>query len=413
MARARSGAPRRRVRAGRSSRRHSLGGVLECLHLDGPTSRTQLTELTGLNRSTIAELVHELGDLGLVDERAAQQVTGPGRPSPVVHPRPLAAVVLAVELAVASVSLATVGLGGRVLARCRLARTEDDPAALVNEIASAAAPLLAALPDPARVVGTGVAVVGVARSQDGVVELAPNLGWRGVPLGAMLDAALGLPGWLLVGNDADLGAVAEQRRGVGRGVEHLLYVSGEVGLGCGVISSGIPLRGTHGFAGEAGHMLVNPDGRPCRCGATGCWETEAGSARLLARAGLATGSASIDELEVRAAAGEEAACAALCEVGRWLGIGIGDLVNLFDPQLVVLGSIYGRLFGWLEPSLREGVGLRSMTAVGGAVEVVRSGLVGDAALLGAAEQVFDRVLADPVAAVRPRPAPRTARGVTP
>lgn len=406
MVRARSGAARRRVRAGGRSRRHSLGGVLEHLHLEGPTSRTELTEATGLNRSTIAELVHELCALGFAEERAAEEVSGPGRPSPVVHPRASAAVVLAVEIAVASLSVATVGLGGRVYDRRRMTHQHDEPDAVVTDIVAAAAPLLAALPNDARLAGTGAAVVGVIRSEDGVVDNAPNLGWRDVPLAGLLDAALGLPGWPLVGNDADLGALAEQRRGVGRGVDHLVYVSGEVGIGCGVISEGRPLRGAHGFAGEAGHMLVNPDGRRCQCGAIGCWETEAGVPALLRRAGLDNGAEGLAVLEQRAVAGDPAVSDALREVGRWLGIGISDLVKMFDPQLVVLGSVYGPLFARLEPSLRSSLASRAMTATGAEVAVVCSGLVGEAALLGAAEQVFTRILADPAAAARRRTAPR-------
>ena len=172
-------------------------------------------------------------------------------------------------------------------------------------------------------------------------------------------------------------------------------MSGEVGIGAGVIVDGKPLLGSAGYAGEAGHTLINPEGSVCRCGAIGCWETEAGEAALLRRAGVSEGAGRLAEVAERAAAGDEPTLRAIAEVGRWLGLGIGNLVNLFNPDLVVLGGLYQRLFTFLEPSVLEGAGATDARGPRRDGDDRRSALGPDAPLIGAAELVLSRVIADP------------------
>jgi predicted NBD/HSP70 family sugar kinase len=389
-------------------RRHNLGLVLERLHLAGPLSRSELTASTGLNRSTIADLIGELTALGLVEERPGMAAAGPGRPSPLVQTRPEGAAVLAVELAVDSVAVATVGLGGHVYNRIRVARPRGrfSPEETVQDVAKLAGPLLDSLPPEHVLAGVGAAVVGITRRSDGFVHFAPNLGWRSVPLGAMLAAELHLGDPVRVANDADLGALAEHRR-VHPEVGHLVYVAGEVGIGVGVIVDGSALLGSAGYAGEAGHTLINPSGHKCRCGAVGCWETEAGEGALLRRAGLrgrGTGLGVVDALVERAGLGHGPTLRAIDEVGRWLGQGIGDLINIFNPELVVLGGLYQRLFPFFEGPVAEGIKLRALGPPGDSARVVRSGLGSDAALIGAAELVLSDVIDDPARPDRGAPA---------
>ena len=380
-------------------RRHNLGLVLEHLHLQGAVSRSELTASTGLNRSTIADLIAELTALGLAEERPAAATSGPGRPSPLVQPRPEGAIVLALEMSVDSIAVATVGLGGHVYNRIRVARPRNrfSPDETVHDVAKLAGPVLDSLPRDHVLTGVGTAVVGLTRRSDGFVHLAPNLGWRDVPLGAMLAAELARSEPVLVANDADLGALAEHRR-VYPDAGHLVYISGEVGIGSGIIIDGKPLLGSAGYAGEAGHMVINPGGQKCRCGATGCWETEAGEAALLRRAGVrgrGTGLGVIDALIERAGLGQEDTIRAIDEVGMWLGYGIGDLVNLFNPELVVLGGLYQRLFPFLEAPVTAGIRQRALAAPGGLARIVPAGLGSDAPLIGAAELVLSEVITDP------------------
>jgi predicted NBD/HSP70 family sugar kinase len=357
--------------------------------------------MTGLNRSTVADLLGELTTLGLVRERPGPAASGPGRPSPVVETRPEGATALAIELAVDSIAIATVGLGGHVYNRIRVARPRGrfTPEETVQDVVKMAGPLLDSLPPSHVLVGVGTAVVGITRRSDGFVHLAPNLGWRDVPLAAMLDAGLDLGVPVLAANEADLGALAEHRRGVRPGTGDLVYVSGEVGIGVGVIVNGKPLLGSAGYAGEAGHTLVNPGGRECRCGATGCWETEAGEAALLRRAGVTDGTERLDEVVGRAEARDATTLRAVAEVGRWLGFGVGALINLFNPDLVVLGGLYQRLFRFLEPSVLDGARQRTLDAPGAMATIACSGLGADAPLIGAAELILSGVIVDPARAV--------------
>jgi predicted NBD/HSP70 family sugar kinase len=392
-------------------RRHNLSALLAHVHLRGPTSRSHLASITGLNRSTIADLVGELSALGLVAEQRTPTTAGPGRPSPVVEIKPEGAVVLALELAVDSIAIATVGLGGHIFNLVRIDRPRGrfSPDETVEDVVKLAEPLLAALPLHHRFAGVGVAVVGITRAADGFVHLAPNLGWRDVPLGEMLKARLAVDGPISVANEADLGALSEHRRGVSPGVDNLLFVSGEVGIGLGVILGGQARLGAAGYAGEAGHTLVNPAGTRCRCGAIGCWETEAGEGALLRHAGPAVGEggrASIDRVMTLAAAGDETVLGALAYVGRWLGLGIADLINLFNPELVVLGGMFDRLYPLIEPSMREGVRSRVLEAPGAMATIAPSALGIDAPLLGAAELALSGVIDHPNRAIAGRTANR-------
>ena len=263
-------------------RRSNLSAIVRELHDGGPASRSELVARTGLTRSAIRALIGELAAADLVVEERAEPQGTPGRPSPVVRIDPNGAVVLALEIAVDSLAAAIVGLGGEVFERVRIDRAAGHTGVdgIAADLADMASGLRARRPADETPVGVGVAIVGVVRRSDGVVSLAPNLGWRDAPLGDALAAALGLEAPISVANDADLGALVEFRRGAAIGGGDVLFISGEYGVGGGLIVDGRPLTGVAGYGGEVGHMPVNPTGSTCRCGAIGCWETEVGEAAL-------------------------------------------------------------------------------------------------------------------------------------
>lgn len=381
-------------------RRHNLSTILERLHLDGPSSRSELTTTTGLNRSTVADLVAELTVLGLVVEGPGVATPRPGRRSPLVSIRPEGAAVLAIELSVDSIAVATVGLGGHIYNELRVARPRGrfSPEETTQDVAKLAEPLLAALPSGHTLARVAAGVVGITRRSDGFVHLAPNLGWHDVPLGQMLARELRLVDPVMVANEADLGALAEYRRGAGRGVGHLIYLSGEAGIGAGIISDHKPMLGSVGYAGEVGHMVVNPDGHKCRCGHLGCWETEAGEAALARKAGIRTEPGApgvVDIVLNHAAAGDQRTLDALAGIGRWLGIGIGNLINASNPDLVVLGGLYQRLFDYLDEAIGAGVRMSALEAPLSGTRIVSSDLGIDAPLIGAAETALSGVISDP------------------
>lgn len=385
-------------------RRSNLSAIVRQLHERGLLSRSDLVAATGLTRSAIRGLVGELAGAGLVTETEAVRLGTPGRPSPLVRLNPDAAVVLGIEILVDSIAAAIVGLGGETLAEVRADRPRGHLSieSVVADLAELASDLRSRVDAP--MIGVGVAVAGVVRRSDGLVSFAPNLGWTDVPLGARLARALGVTVPIDVANDADLGLLAEHRRGAAVGVDDVLYVSGEVGVGGGVIVNGHPLTGVAGYGGEIGHMPVNPGGVPCRCGSIGCWETEVGEGALLALAGLPpdAGRAGVETVLRDAAAGSPVAAAAMEHVGRWLGIGLAGLINVFNPQLIVLGAMHARIYPWVRPAAEAEIARHALPAPRALVRIVPATLGEDAPLLGAAELAFEPLLADPATRVGPR-----------
>jgi predicted NBD/HSP70 family sugar kinase len=375
-------------------RRHNRALVLRRLHVGGPSTRAALAAETGLNRSTIKALVDDLAENGVVAERVPTRRTGAGRPSLLVLPQPNAVVVLAVDIRVDQVAMALVGLGGQILGRCSwglraetrvpretLTKIVDNSALLIEEAG-------------VEVAAVGASAPGVVRRADGLVHEAPNLQWTDVPLGTWLSKALDLPAY--VANDAELGALAEHLRGAARGVDDVVYIGADVGVGGGVISSNAPLRGTDGYVGEIGHMVVRPDGKPCYCGSQGCWETEVGEAALIRALDLpddAPRGVIAAELHQLASHPTEL-MERLGEFAQWLAIGLCNLVNLLCPRLVVLGDLFTELPPELIEHVTDLVRKRSMVsrALGG-VRIVTSSLRNDVKLLGAAELAFEQVLA--------------------
>jgi len=396
-------------------RRSNLRAVARELHLTGPRTRSQLGASTGLARSAIASLVGELVELDLAIEGAAQGNGAPGRPSPLVSADARANVVLAMEVSGDSLAVAAIGLGGEVLATIREPHRSPhqesaksgriDAEHVVERLATLAAELIdsQARVSDVGMIGVAVAVVGVVDRRSATVVLAPNLGWHELPLAALLRdrLELGVAVPVLVANEADMGALAEARRGAAQGVDDLLYLSGEVGVGGGLLVGGRALVGASGFGGEVGHMVVDPMGARCHCGSTGCWETEIGEVAVLRRAGRRrrAGVDAIGQLVAAADGGDATARAAADATGRWLGLGVGNLINILNPHMVVLGGTFGRLHGHLRGAMLAELGKRSLDPNRGDVTVVASVLGERAALIGAAELVFDEVLDDPLSLV--------------
>ncbi|MDN4163255.1 ROK family protein [Nocardioides abyssi] len=380
-------------------RRHNLGTVLRHVHGAGQISRAQLTALMGLNRSTIADLVLELESLGVVEQTVPSGVrSGAGRPSAGVRLAGVGPYVVAVDLGVDRAVVARVALGGEVVERAAAPipvgggeawQVGSTVAGLIRRVvegAPAAAPLL----------GVGISVPGLVRRSDGLVRLAPNLEWQDVSFGAIVLAALGVDVPVQLANDADLGALAEHRRGAGVGIDDLIYISGNVGVGAGVITGGVRLEGAGGYAGEVGHLPFAPEGRLCHCGNIGCWETEVGAHAIAAAIGcpesdVVTLGDVLDEY-----AGPHRALGA---TGKALGYGLASIVNAFNPRLVVLGGYLSSLYALVRHEVDDALAERALPAPLESVTLSLPGLGSDSVLLGAAEIALEPLFADPVAAL--------------
>lgn len=380
-------------------RRHNLGTLLRHVHGAGQMSRAELTTLMGLNRSTIAGLVAELESLGISEHTtpAVGARQGAGRPSAGVGIAADGPYVIAVDLGVDRAVVARIGLGGRVLQRAQAPvhghgeawQVGASVAALIRSVVEDAPPV-------APLIGIGISVPGLVRRSDGLVRLAPNLEWHDVSFGGIVLAALGLDVPVSIANDADLGALAEHARGAGVGTDDLIYVSGNVGVGAGVITGGHLLEGAGGYAGEVGHLRFNPGGRPCHCGSRGCWETEVGAHAIAEAIHCPPDQvAQLDEVLDRF----DKPSPELRATGTALGQGLASIVNLFNPRMVVLGGYFRSLYSLVGAEVNAGLADRALAAPLESVILSLPGLGADSVLLGAAEIALEPLFIDPVAAL--------------
>lgn len=385
-------------------RRRNLAALLQLLHERGATSRADLTVLTGLNRSTVKTLTEDLVEAHLACETAPVGRGGAGRPSITVEPATGRAYVVALDVGVAHLTAVRVGLGGVILDRRNLQQASGDYALsrTLTRAARLVRALLASAPVGARCVGVGVGVCGVVSDDDGVVRFAPNLGWVDVPLRAALASRLDTSLPIVLGNDGDLGARAEHLRGVARGLDDVVYVAGEVGIGGGVISGGRPMRGAGGYGGEIGHMVIDPRGPVCRCGRRGCWETMISDEAVLAATGAPPGTTLGQVLDAYAA-GARWPRAGLRRVGRALGTGVANLVNVFNPEQIVFGGAIRHVFTATEPIVRESI-VGVLAAPSEQARLAVAGLGDDSVAVGAAELSFAALLADPLGTLAKLPA---------
>ena len=376
-------------------RRQNLAAVLERAHHSRGVTRAELTRTLGLNRSTIGDLVLALSEAQWVAEVDDAPREGAGRPSPRVVPTNHW-LVAAVNPEVDAIDVALVALGGRVVARRRVVADSPTIERAVSIISSAVADM-AAEHRSSVVVGAGVAVPGIVRRSDGLVRLAPHLGWRESPFAATLSSALGMP--VEVANDAHLGCRAESVFGAGIGARNFVYLNGgPSGIGGGVIIDGQAVSGRDGYAGEIGHVSIDPTGPKCACGATGCLEALVRRRQLLAVLGLTE--ADDLELEQALSASKAPAVATLLEQQwRWLRTALRGLVNMLNPEKIVLGGYLAILWNALSDGDRD-------FAFEGALDVSARGVVVEAAalgpdrlILGAAELAWDEHLADPLLTV--------------
>ncbi|MEU4424028.1 ROK family protein [Actinoplanes sp. NPDC024001] len=382
--------------------RSTLGTLLHHVHVSGPLTRAALAERMGVNRSTVLALTAELAAAGLVREEHPAATTGAGRPSLLVRPQSERVCVLAFDVAVDRLVAARVGLGGPVLDRRETVRPRAgvDLDTVVGNLAALGRELIEAMPPGTTCVGVGASYCGMVRPGDGMVRYGPELGWVDQAFGAELEQALGLGLRVAVGNEAHLGARAEFERGAGVGSPDLIYLHGDVGVGGGILVGGKPLGGESGYAAEVGHMLVNPvDGRPCLCGSAGCLEAETGEYALLAAAGRGDGPIGRDAVRavVRdAAAGDPRAAAAVAEIGDWLGIGVANLINLFNPGVVIFGGMLRDVYTGAAPQVAARIAQHAMPVSRERARLRLSGLADDATLIGAADLGFAGLLADPL-----------------
>ncbi|MFT9666006.1 ROK family protein [Streptomyces rhizosphaericola] len=395
-------------------RRHNLSLVLRAVRDEGESgeaTRAGVSARVGLTRAAVSSLVEQLMESGFLTESGKTFSGQAGRPGTALKVARTGPAGLGVEINIDYVSVCVVDLAGT--GRVRQTEHLDNRGAPAGEVLARAARIAARTLDSAREqelrpVGATLALPGLVSG--GSVRQAPNLGWNEVPAQGLFAEALTAlrPGHPVLPvaseNEANLAALAELWFGGLGDLRSFLYLTGEIGVGGALVLGGELLRGAHGFAGEIGHVVVDPDGPECRCGSRGCLEQYAGQTALLRAAGIdgSGGGAGVVELERRARDGDGRAVAALTEAGRMLGRVVSGAVNLVDPDAVVLGGIYRSLMPWLAPPADEELTGRVVSGLWspGGGRLRASSVAGDAAR-GAAALVVQDVLADPVAYAEP------------
>ena len=378
-------------------RNRNLGVVLALVVERGPRSRAAIADETGLHRTSVTRLVAELIDLGLLRERGVEHRGELGRPAALVEVARAGAAGLGLEVTRDSLCVHATDLAGgsRYRATAGAANRVRRPTAVLEQLAEMVRDAMIEIERQGlSLVGATVALPGLVDSERGVLLMAPDLGWFDVPVVDALHTLIGIPGFnVQADNEGPMAALGElcDRRGVG--LMDFVCVSSSVGVAAGIVSGGELVGGARGIGGAFGHMTVEPEGRRCRCGSRGCLETRIGPDALLSSAGLGDGS--MKDLLTEARGEHPAALKALHEGGRWLGVGLGTLVNLLAPPAVVLSGHFAALAPWLVPAVEQELRVRVLSAPAGLPDLIASQLGAEATIRGAAAAPLRRILAAP------------------
>ncbi|BFO16645.1 ROK family transcriptional regulator [Streptomyces sp. KM77-8] len=377
--------------------------VLRQIIAASPASRQELAAATGLSLATVATLVGELLDLGMITEAGFEESAG-GRPRGLVAVDAPGGALIGVDLAETYLRVELFDLALNVLARAEESTHpgESRPEQVVRQVATAVRAVVErAGVESAQVLGVGVSVPGQVDRDTGVCAYAPNWDWHDVPLLDLLTGHIAHP--LYLDNPLRACAVAELWCGAARGHGDAVVVNLGTGVGAGLVLGGAVHRGVSDSAGEWGHTTLVLDGRPCHCGNRGCVETYTGAPGIMLNlrelspdSPLLRGddqTATIDALARGVAAGDPVALKVLRHTARHLGAGISDLINLFNPEVVVLSSWVAAAFG--EPLLdevRTAVTRHALRRPLAATRIVLSPIPTDPVCLGAATFALEGAL---------------------
>lgn len=399
----------------------NLALVLNTLHAAAPLSRADLAARTGLNKATVTSLVRELLEQSWISELGTDpDAAEVGRPAINLALNPQAGCFIGAEINVDFISVIITDFQVQIVSRRHESTTHltSQEAILERFVFLLQEAVAQVRRDGQPLFGIGVGVPGLVDNQTGRLLFAPNLGWKDMALGELLQAAFAVP--VLVRNEANLAALGESYFGAGRDRDWILYVSFGVGIGGGIIASGHVLEGATGFAGEVGHMILQRDGSLCNCGAHGCWETLAGQcalfnrisqavtagqeSHLLAATGGDLAHLTVPLVNEAAQAGDQVALRALYETGVWIGVGIANLLNVLNPQQVIIGGPLSEAHTFLLPVIRETVVRNAWQWVQREAEIVTAVHRADATVVGAVAAVYRQVLNEPRQWLQAQPA---------
>lgn len=393
----------------------NLSIILNALRDHPPLSRAALAVATGLNKTTVSSLVQQLIDAGFVTETGVGKNTT-GRPGILLQLNPHAGGIIGAEMGVDFISVVLTDFAARVIWRHqeRTDRREEQATIMRRAIANIEAAVAQARLHSLPILGMGLGVPGLVDVGSGKLLYAPNLHWEDVPLRQILEARFHFP--VYVDNEASIAAFGETYFGVARGSRNVLYVSAGVGIGGGLVLDGHIYPGGSGFAGEVGHMTLEPGGLPCACGNRGCWETLASQSAVFRRVheSIAAGKSSVltrfkygkrEQLTIpvvvsAAENGDAVARQALFDTGKYLGIGLANLMNALNPEMVVFGGSLSLAKEFLMPVIQQTINERALRWSWRTAQIVVAAHGSDACVMGAVAMVYDQMLRQPFHAGR-------------
>ncbi|WKZ34576.1 MAG: ROK family transcriptional regulator [Anaerolineales bacterium] len=395
----------------------NLSSVLRLIHTQSPISRAQLAVLSGLNKSTVSSLADELLSRNLIHETGSN-TGGAGRPATLLELNPQAGLIIGVELGVDFVSVAVTDFLGNIIWRRRedADPTEDQQKMINQTLRIVKEAMTAGKRKGIRFLGLGLATPGTVDLKEGVLIFAPNLHWRNVPFGKIFSEQTKLR--IFVENDANAAAIAEHLFGTARQCQDFLFVFAGVGIGGGLFLNGRLYRGKNGYAGEIGHspIMAEPSQTVCHCGNRGCWETYANQYSIIQRvqARLEVKRTSIIPkliaeqnvpltiplIKQAADAGDREAIDSFIEAGHAMGQGLASLINIFNPEKIIIGGPLSIAGEYLLPAIKETVTRHSLPEIDQQAEVLLSPFGPDASLIGAIAIVVDDVLSKPISVER-------------
>lgn len=332
--------------------------VLDKIKNNSPISRAAVANQTGLNKGTVSSLVSELLEDHLIYESGPGESSGGRRPVMLLFNK-FAGYSIGIDLGVNYLLGVLTDLDGniyqeKIMSFKNLSYTEIEEN-LFNIIDF----LISSAPSsPHGIVGIGVGVPGIV-DNNGDILLAPNLNWTNVNLKTTLQKKYNLP--VIIENEANAGAYGEKRFGAGKEFDNIIYVSAGIGIGVGLILNGSLYKGSNGFSGELGHMTIQVNGSKCRCGNDGCWELYASEQALINKAGLleipfpSDKEGDLNNLVTLAENGNKEVISLFEQTGDYLGVGINNIINIFNPQQVIIGNRMASSKKWLKESLNKRV----------------------------------------------------------
>jgi predicted NBD/HSP70 family sugar kinase len=360
--------------------------VLDVIHREYPVSRARISELTGLTKATVSSLVNDLIRTHMVNESGMGESSGGRKPVMLLFNKS-AGYAIGIDLDIHFIRGVLTDLEGNIVDEMKLDLQALSVDAVVEDLKACIRTLIERAPkSPYGIIGIGIGVPGMV-NEAGLIIFAPNLGWENVNIREMIAEEFAIS--VILDNEANAGAVGEKQFGVGKTTSNLIYVSVGAGIGTGIIIKNELYRGFSGISGEIGHVTIEAHGKRCRCGNIGCWELYASEIALLEEAkSLSYASAltppTIEELIHLAEEGSQEVIQLLQQTGQYLGMGIVNIMNTFNPELIIIGSRLTAAEPWLLKPILQVIDERSLPYSRREMHIEFSSLSGNSTVLGAA-----------------------------